>query len=63
MNLYLCDGKTKLWRKRESIKCPNHADSSVKHGGGDVMAWWRWCHGMVEVVSWHGGGGVMAWWR
>ncbi len=50
-------------RKKRTANDPKHTASSVKHGGGGVMAWWRWCHGMVEVVSWHGGGGVMAWWR
>ncbi len=55
--------ESKTVEKKGTIKDPNHTASCVKHGGGGVMAWWRWCHGMVEVVSWHGGGGVMAWWR
>ena len=29
----------KVWRKKGSAHDPNHASSSVKHGGGSVMAW------------------------
>ncbi len=38
MNLCLCDGKAKMWRKKGTAKDPKHT-ASVKHGGGDVMAW------------------------
>ncbi len=39
MNLYLSDGKAKMWRKEGNAKDPKHTASSVKHGRGDVMAW------------------------
>ncbi len=38
MNLYLSDGKTKVWRKKGTVNDPKHTASSVKHGGGGVMA-------------------------
>ncbi len=39
MNLYLSDGKAKVWRKKGTANNPKHSASSVKHGGGVVMAW------------------------
>ncbi len=39
MNLYLSDGKAKMWRKKRTAKDPKHKASSVKHGGGVVMTW------------------------
>ena len=33
------DGKAKVWRKKESAHDPKNTRSSVKHGGGSVMAW------------------------
>ncbi len=35
MNLYLSDGKEKVWR---NVNDPKHTASSVKHGGGGIMA-------------------------
>ncbi len=28
-----------MWRKKGTAKDPKRTASSVKHGGGDVMAW------------------------
>lgn len=39
INLYQSDGKAKVWRKKGSAYDPKHTSSSVKHGGGSVMAW------------------------
>ncbi len=39
MNLYLSDGKAKMWRKKGTANNPKHTASSVKRGGGVVMAW------------------------
>ncbi len=39
MNLYLSDGKAKMWRKNGTANDPKHTASSIKHGGGGVMAW------------------------
>ncbi len=38
MNLYLSDGKAKMWRKKGTANNPKHTASSVKRGGGVVMA-------------------------
>ena len=38
-NTFQCDGKQKVWRKRnESLKKKNLVPS-VKHGGGNVLVW------------------------
>ncbi len=39
MNLYLSDVKAKMWRKKGTANNPKQTASSVKHGGGGVMAW------------------------
>ncbi len=39
MNLYLSDGKAKMWRKKGTANDLKHTASPVKHGGGVVMAW------------------------
>ena len=39
INLYQSDGKAKVWRKKGSAHDPKHTSSSVKHSGGNVMAW------------------------
>ncbi len=39
MNLCLSDGKAKVWRKKGTANNPKITASSVKHGGGVVMAW------------------------
>lgn len=39
INLYQNDGKRKVWRRLGTAHDPKHTTSSVKHGGGSVMAW------------------------
>ncbi len=39
INLFLSDGKAKVWRKTGTANDPKYTTSSVKHGGGSVMAW------------------------
>ena len=39
INLYQSEGKANVWRKKGSAYDPKHASSSVKYGGGSVMAW------------------------
>ena len=38
INLYQSDGKANVWRKKGSAHDTKHTSSSVKHGGGNVMA-------------------------
>ncbi len=37
--LYQSDGKRRVWRRKGIAHDPKHTTSSVKHGGGSVMAW------------------------
>ncbi len=39
INLYQSDGKRRVWRRKGTAHDPKHTISSVKHGGGSVMAW------------------------
>jgi len=39
INLYQNDGKRRLWRRDGTSPNPKHSTSSVKPGGGSVMAW------------------------
>ncbi len=39
INLYQSDGKRRVWRRKGTVHDPKHTTSSVKHGGGSVMAW------------------------
>lgn len=39
INLYQSDGKRKVWRKKGTAHDPKYTTSSVKHGGGSVIAW------------------------
>ncbi|KAG2467436.1 TCB1 transposase, partial [Polypterus senegalus] len=39
INLYQNDGMKKVWRRGGTAHYPKHTTSSVKHGGGSVMAW------------------------
>ena len=38
INLYQSDGEAKGWRKKGSAHDPKNTSSSVKHGGGNIMA-------------------------
>ncbi len=48
INLYQSDGKRRVWWRKGTAHDPKHTTSSVKHGGGSVMAWymygcqWNW---------------------
>ncbi len=37
--MYQTDGKRKVRRKKGTAHDPKHTTSSVKHGGGSVIAW------------------------
>ncbi len=39
INLYQSDGNRRVWRRKGTAHDPKHTTSSVKHGGGSVMAW------------------------
>ena len=39
VNLFQCDGKQKVWRKKNMANNYKHTSATVKHGGGSVMAW------------------------
>uniref|UniRef100_A0A8C5M9G9 Transposase n=1 Tax=Leptobrachium leishanense TaxID=445787 RepID=A0A8C5M9G9_9ANUR len=39
INLYQSDGKRRVWRRKGTAHDPKHTTSSVKLGGGSVMAW------------------------
>ena len=39
INLYQNDGKRRIWRRKGTAHDPKHTTSSVKDGGGSVMAW------------------------
>ena len=34
INIYQSDGKSKVWRRKETAQDPKHTTLSVKHGGG-----------------------------
>lgn len=39
INFYQSDGKAKIWRREGTAHNPKNTTSSVKHGGGSIMAW------------------------
>ncbi len=38
-NLFGCDGKQRVWRKRNEELNPRNLLPTIKHGGGSVMVW------------------------
>lgn len=38
-NLFGCDGKQKIWRKKNQELLDKNLVPTVKHGGGSVMVW------------------------
>lgn len=39
INMFQSDGKSTVWRPKNKANDPKYTTASVKHGGGNVMAW------------------------